>query len=149
MVASSSSEKQQTDGSDQYDGPTPSIFRQEVSHVTCKRTFTVRFFVWRMPTCHNGLFTQMKGVTMLLKSESGVDRKVFFFVVNKLKKTLYSLASFSNIQVLTFVQFMAKLGNNITSLPSLEQIHVTGNEKQTKYNLNKPKQFSPKSLTRT
>ena len=26
------------------------------AHVTCKRTFTVRFFVWRMPTCNNELF---------------------------------------------------------------------------------------------
>ena len=30
---------------------------------TCKHTFTVRFFVWRMPTCHNGLFYTDEGDT--------------------------------------------------------------------------------------
>ena len=53
-------------------------------------------------------------VTMLFNSESRVDRNFIYFEVNKLKTFPLSLASCSNIRVLTLLKFIAKLGNNIT-----------------------------------
>ena len=34
------------------------------AHVTSKRTFTVSFFVWHMPTCHNRLFDTDEGLCL-------------------------------------------------------------------------------------